>query len=841
MRTELEPIWSAICSNELPRRFDDLFFDIFDEERNSFDLQETYIVDFKDRCPDKFSDDFGSSILRLALAFYNSFGGIIVFGVDDKSRGPSGLSVEFDVEAFNAVITEFTGAKFEALARNYSFASSDGESEICVVLIPKRGVVRPARLTKSIGKYMKGSLWVRERHEVLEVRPEHFTTLYSQRSEYPSEGMGAAPSIQRSLPPKPSTIKQFVGRELILADLWEWFVFGDQPRAYLHGPGGSGKSAIAFEFADSISLSDYEVRFPSGERLDYVLYLSGKETELDPKEGKIRKFEDRNFSNAVEIWKTILTQTGFYDDNEIEGLDEEGLEEKTDELLDSYSGLIILDDIDALSRRGVDTGEESLLIKVVSASKRSRVIYTLRQSPAHARKSSINVPGLPRDEMIEFIEVAREQFDVPKPDTDEIAAIETESNSLPLLIENILGLRRYCGSYEAAIRQHNERGGDDARRYLYQREYDHLDEKGRSREVLAALALIREPVKFATLADILDFSTQVVVDALAETSNIFLSMSEDESGETNYQISPVARPFIENASRALHLYEQILRKVKLFGREGASPEESALILRFERLLRAEKYKDVVAVAEGLDSADPARANPKVRALLGQAYANLGMGQRAKAVESFRFAESMGHFDIAMMRSWYYIENRAGVEIRALEELCLRVLKRPNLAARYRAEFHSKLGRARLAEARALRFVAREKSLPYYAGALRAFTKNLYLAQVNSLDPSKTKYDLSVTCSEFIATSRGDLNEFFKAVESLSDEKHDVSIEAAVTIVRSLVTSSHLPFSEQARKRFFGHVRRCRNKLDRAVKAISSGPGGQYLIEAFSKFERTSLP
>ena len=841
MRTELEPVWEAIQSNELPREFEKLFFDIYREETATFDLQETYIVDFKDRCPSKFTSEFGSSIVRLALAFYNSFGGLIIFGVEDGRRKPSGLPVQFDVEAFNATITEFTGAKFEALSRNYQFSTPQGPAEICVVLIPQRGTVRPARLLKNLGKYKRGTLWIRERHEVLRVKSEHFTTLFSQRTTYPSEGLGSTPSIQRSIPPKPATIKQFVGREEILTELWEWLVFGDQPRTYLHGPGGSGKSAIAFEFADTISLSEYEIRFPSGDRLDYVLYLSGKETELDPKDGKIRSFEERNFSNAEEILAAILIQTGFYEASEIQALDEDGLEEKIDELLDTYSGLIVLDDIDALTRRGIDTGEESLLIKVVSGAKRTRVIYTLRQSPAHARRSSIHVPGLPDDELLEFIEVAKEQFDVPHPNDDAIQLIKDESNSLPLLVENILGLRKYCGSYEAAIRQHNERGGDDARRYLYQREYDHLEQKGRSREVLAALALIREAVRFTTLADILDFSPQVVKDALAETSNIFLVMEEDEAGETVYQVSPVARPFIETASRALKYYEQIARKVSLFGKEGASPEENALILRCERLLRAQKYSDVVSIGEGLDPTDLARANPKVRALLGRAYANMGAGQRAKAVESFRFAESMGYFDIEMMRSWYYVENHAGTEISVLEDLCERVITRPNLAARYRAEFYNKLGRARLAEARALRFVAREKALSFYSGAMHAFMKNLYLAQVNALDPRKTKYDFSVTCNEFIASSRGDLDAFFKAIEAATEEKHDISVEAAEVIVKSLVNSPHLPFSEQGKRKFYGHVRRCRNKLDRAVKAISSGPGGQYLIDSFTRFEQSAKP
>ena len=35
-------------------------------------------------------------------------------------------------------------------------------------------------------------------------------------------------------------------------------IFGDQPRMYLDGPGGSGKTTLAFEFARLITEADTE-------------------------------------------------------------------------------------------------------------------------------------------------------------------------------------------------------------------------------------------------------------------------------------------------------------------------------------------------------------------------------------------------------------------------------------------------------------------------------------------------------------------------------------------------------------------------------------------------------
>lgn len=835
MRDELASIWKSINEFDIPKDFKELFGSCFDYERSCFEIQETYILDFKDRAPRKFTSDYGASIIRLALAFYNSFGGLIVFGINDKDKMPSGFDVSFDIESFNSCLKEFSGVKFEALSRSFEIERSGEKFSITVVLIPRRGAVRPARLLKPLAKYPAGRLWIRERHEVLAANSEHLPVVYSQRDVYPSDD-GVASSIQRSMPPKPATIKTFVGREEILQNLWEWFIFGDQPRTYLHGPGGSGKSAIAYEFADSVCSTDSPIFFPNGDRLDYVVYLSSKETELDTQTGKIRQFDLNQFSDTVGMYRCILIESGLFSFQDVEGLDEEDLEEKIEELFDTYSGLVVLDDIDALIRKGLDTGEEFIFMKILSASKRTRVIYTLRQIPQHARRSAIPVPGLKDEEFYEFIDVAQRQFDIVAPNGTEIPIIQSVTNSLPLLIENVLGLRKFCGSYREAIRQHESKGGDDARRYLYQREYDHLEKHGRSREVLAALALLRDAVRFTTLADIMDFSRQVVIDAFSECANIFLISEEDSAGETVYQLSPVARPFIEEVSKGLTYFDQIKRKVELFRRDDASPEETSMIIRLERLLRSEQYQAAVGAWEAIGPEDTLKANPALRALAGRAYANIGSHQRIKAVECFQYAESMNYFDIAMMRSWYFAESRGGAPIERVQQVCLKVIERPNVAVKFRAEFYNKLGSSLLREARALQFGVRDRALPLFAGALKAFMKNLYLAQVNGLQSGKAPYLLASTCFDFMAACRGDLNEFFRALEALTDEKHDVAVEGAEILVEALRSGNHLPFSEPGKRAMLGQMRRTRNRFSKAVVAISKGPGGMYLMDAFDRLE-----
>ena len=117
--------------------------------------------------------------------------------------------------------------------------------------------------------------------------------------------------------------------------------------------------------------------------------------------------------------------------------DEQALLAQFDELFSNFSGLIVIDDIDALYRRKVDSGEEPLFMKIVQGSKRTRVLYTLRTAPPHAIKSAISVPGLdPATEFPEMIKVCCSVFGIPEPaeaDTKELDRVTSRLKWTPEL------------------------------------------------------------------------------------------------------------------------------------------------------------------------------------------------------------------------------------------------------------------------------------------------------------------------------------------------------------------------------------------------------------------------
>lgn len=838
MRQELKPLWDAISKAELPNESADLFGDCWDEAEQHFRLQETYLIDFKDHAPNSFSEGMGAGIVRLALGFYNSFGGVVVFGINDRSLTLSGLPPVLDIERFNRVLSDVTGAALECIFKTYKLPGAD--SPVGVLLVPRRGNVRPLALRRGLGPYREGMVWFRERHEVLEATPAHLPHLYSAR-QWLTTG-GDEPQnlpIHRSLPPSPATMHNFIGRHELMRSLWDWFVFGDQPRMYLHGPGGSGKSTLAFEFAKTIADVGFNVVVETGEHVDYVLFLSAKETELNPLNGEQQVFSLRQFESAETEFKQILYHSGHFDSDAIEAADDDQIEEMLTGLFSSYTGLLVLDDIDALSRRDQDTGEETLLLKAIGSgakTKRTRILYTLRYRPSHARRNAYEVPGLSGREFYEFLDACCVQFDVPPPPAEIIPLIEEETQTLPLLLETLVGLRRFCGSFQEALALFKDKGGDAARSYLYQREYDALDAKGKSREIMATLALLEEPVQFSTIANLLNFNAQRVSDALSECGSIFLSTTENDFGETLFQLTPPSRPFVRSVSQRLDRFDQIKRKVELLRKQGNShtPAEAAMLVRMGTLLRANDIDGVIFLAESLPSHDPCLANPMVLAFLGQAYARSSADKREKARECFRQSSALGTHDLQMMRTWYYLELRSGYGLEEAKRICSIMLDVEQVRGRARSEFLSKLALCYLQEAQSLTSVSREKAVPLFHKAIETYLDAERIAHTNKdMDPTETLNWLQRAVLSFLRYLREDMIEFLGVLETLAARKHDISLEAA-QLLTDAMQQSHISSDARFRAKLVGMSRRTAGRLERAAKGDLKFSGLKHIADMLIK-------
>ena len=140
---------------------------------------------------------------------------------------------------------------------------------------------------------------------------------------------------------------------------------------YLDGPGGSGKTTLAFEFARLITEADTDFCLANGETLDYAVFISSKEIELNPQTGKQQPFRLRNFMTAQEQFGQISFHSGMIDASQLSTTSDEQLEVVIKELFLNFNGMIVIDDIDTLSRERKDTGEEFFFLKAATSPKRT--------------------------------------------------------------------------------------------------------------------------------------------------------------------------------------------------------------------------------------------------------------------------------------------------------------------------------------------------------------------------------------------------------------------------------------------------------------------------------------
>lgn len=253
----------------------DVVYSTFLREDGLFDDAEGVHWDFKETWPFSLSDDYFGGIARLICAFANAHGGVIVFGVHDKKRTGGHNKVKWNVDRFNQALQQLLGMLPDIVMRSYE---NDEAGNIDILLVkPRQSGVPPYRFNKQIGKYRANALWVRVGHEVRLAEPSHYPVLFCRARPTDDEST----ALDGSIPPSPATLKQrFVGRTEVLDRLFQWLEASDEPRTFLHGKGGSGKTTIAYEFARLVKEHGDNLRAFGGEHLDAVIFVSAKEKSL---------------------------------------------------------------------------------------------------------------------------------------------------------------------------------------------------------------------------------------------------------------------------------------------------------------------------------------------------------------------------------------------------------------------------------------------------------------------------------------------------------------------------------------------------------------------------------
>ncbi len=273
-----------------------------------------------------------------------------------------------------------------------------------------------------------------------------------------------------TLPPATEIVPEFVGREDEIRDLSIWLADNSERQLVIWGYGGSGKSALAYQFARA-------VRDGAPSNLQAVVWLSAKSREYVEGETRDRRADfDSIESFARALWSAL------YDAEP--SVEQASPKEIVRELTNTPS-LVVVDDLDSVL--DIEALANLLLFEVRRSN--SRVIYTSRQ----------RVPGLPRIEVAgfddnELASFVRSRAREHELDVDEclgrLPAIRSVTDAFPLFVDDLLRHAR-LGGLENAIGDWSQRRGDAAREYALRRQLSALGEA--ARRALIGVAVANRP------------------------------------------------------------------------------------------------------------------------------------------------------------------------------------------------------------------------------------------------------------------------------------------------------------------------------------------------------------
>jgi hypothetical protein len=98
-----------------------------------------------------------SEVVKDSVAFYNTYGGYLLAGIDDATRSIVGFDKLFDAADLNKRIQGATGHSVETIFRTLQIEIGSQTTVVGLLLIPKRSSrVRPAQFKKSATKSSTG-------------------------------------------------------------------------------------------------------------------------------------------------------------------------------------------------------------------------------------------------------------------------------------------------------------------------------------------------------------------------------------------------------------------------------------------------------------------------------------------------------------------------------------------------------------------------------------------------------------------------------------------------------------------------------------------------------------
>ncbi len=517
------------------------------------------------------------------VAFYNSYGGYIVFGVRDLDRIAVGSSTNVSIDDLIKYCSSLTGHNIELDLKTFSVQGPAGPLLIPVMLIPRRADSKlPAIFSKDGESRADGrpvfrnhDLYFRRNDECRPLdknNPLEVKFLYQTGQRTLSSLSTEFPTLINNLGPEDPELVRFVGREDYLRKLWAWTTERYSEVKILSGLGGVGKTTIVRQFAEQV------VERPCM-GLTQLIWLTAKQHSFSAIQNKRIERSDASFSDPVTMLKSMLRHLAVPDSKLAETDDIEDLMDLGAESLQEFPSLVVFDDIDSLPQ-SEQTNAFQTIVQLFgrtfrySNSAPSRAIITSRLELGAATRQLLKIDGLTLTEFSEYVSMMFDTYALAKPNKKVVERLHVITDGSPVFASSIVRLVRLGENMESALQKWKTQSGEDVRKFAFERELEALSSTDRN--VLFALCLLKETTR-AELKVVLDVGDQTISDNLDRLRQYHLITSE---GATPYSdpaiIAPSSIQVMVDLVEKKVLYSARIRESVQSARRGVLKDNSAV-------------------------------------------------------------------------------------------------------------------------------------------------------------------------------------------------------------------------------------------------------------------------
>jgi tetratricopeptide (TPR) repeat protein len=489
------------------------------------------------------SDAAFAELIKDVVAFHNVSGGYLVIGVQDADKSLVGWNKHFDAGDLAKRIQGLTRRSIDVKFRSLRA----GNTPIGVLMIPPRQPgTEPVQFLKaapetSTGKraFDANDIYLRSRDECRKaITSEDFSLLFARNRWIADPSIPLAEYIENNLPAKDPNLLDFVGREENLNALWRWFTERYTAVKLLSGPGGVGKTSIAWTFCDSVLH-----RPPEG--LEKIIWLTAKRKTYAAVLGRYVEITHTHFSDLDSLLRSLLSELGTPDQGLAELEERNELIEAAIEALSTWPCLLVVDDVDSLppeEQFDVFRTVSTIFDRVIAAGQsRARALLTARLTLGAAPGQLMMVEGMPLEDFSVFVKSTAAAIGAPLPSggalTNEIRRLHKSSSGSPLFAASILRLVSLGESLSSAIRHYEGAEGEEVRRFAFERELDRLTDS-QMRLLYAAIHL--GDAEFLELMEVLGVSRTALRDDIGNLRDYHLMVLSSSLEDLARGISKVS-------------------------------------------------------------------------------------------------------------------------------------------------------------------------------------------------------------------------------------------------------------------------------------------------------------